>query len=185
MSLVIFSLANGRLRRVIKDAVLSDADLLLIHPPGPGEGSAINVTQEGLEDIQEEITLRTGLVPSDDRYVMVNPAGGVTGAIVADPAAGDSVDGLTLHAHPEAGPGWRLMLDLVTFQRSINLINADIQRVEAEIFHLNSDVWTANRQEEGLNPGQINSLRISLLNDANGRLSDFEDERTVRQGPRT
>jgi len=185
MSLVIYSERTGRLRRYITDQILTDVQLLEKFPALPGESHEFFDELPGdISDLQDALNLITGKTPADDRYVLVNPAGGVTGAILADPDAGDSVDGLTLVEHTDADVGWRQMTN-GTFQRAIRLINDDIRRAEAEIDLLNGPGWLEDRQDEGLNPGQINQLRRSEISDVDDRIVVLEAERADRLGPRT
>ena len=183
MALVIYSARTGRIRRIITDEVLSDVALRDKFPTGTGEGEEINVTNEGIAAIQAEITLRTGLTPQDDRYVLVTPSGDITGAIIADLDTGDSLPGVTLVEHPTATVGWRQMQDS-TFQRSESLIQDAIDRANAEIAILNGAAWLADQQALGLNPGQINQLRQDLIDVIEAELATLLLELTDRQAAR-
>lgn len=126
MGVIIYSARTGRLRRTITDGVRSDDVLLALFPAGPGE-----VARLGPPVTQQQLNALTGLVPRDDRYAIVNSAGDVTGAILADHVI-DGLPGLALVAHATARVGWRQMLD-GTFQRPLDDIDNDIAGLQSQV----------------------------------------------------
>lgn len=102
---VIYSAQTGRIRSWWK---LDDDSELQIVKTLPGELFSVFPMEEygDLPILQELISRVTGLAPKDDRYAVVDSRGVVIGAIHADLACGDKVDGHELIPHNEAGPGW-------------------------------------------------------------------------------
>jgi hypothetical protein len=104
---VIYSKATGRIRWEFHpddDSQLNDIKLL------DGEDVLILKNSEKviLPDLQDKLNKKTGKVPKDDRFAVVDQLGNVVGAIIADPLCGDSVPSCQLIAHAEASPGWKL-----------------------------------------------------------------------------
>lgn len=60
--------------------------------------------------LQAVVTERTGLVPQNDRHVIIDAKGVIAGVVIADPAI-DTVPGYTLVAHVEADLGWTTTAD--------------------------------------------------------------------------
>ena len=184
MALVIYSARTGRIRRYIFDEVLGDSTLLSKFPPLVGEAHAMFATIPGtLGELQSQLTARTGLTPTNDRYVLVRANGEITGAILADPATGDSIPGRTLVAHPDAEIGWRQMRD-GSFQRAIADINREIANKNREIAMVNGATWSARMARNGQTPAQITAERARIIADANAAITVLETERTARQAPR-
>jgi hypothetical protein len=104
---VIYSKSTGRIRWEFcpdDDSQLNDIRLL------DGEDVLIlkNSDRTILPDLQDKINKKTGKVPQDDRYAVVDSLNNVVSVIIADPLCGDSVPSCQLIAHPTASPGWKL-----------------------------------------------------------------------------
>lgn len=124
--------SNGtlRLRKIYRDDMTVD-DMLVNIPPLPGV-STIEYPPGGFptpEEAQAFINTETGGEPENDRYVLVNPAGIVTGAIIIDPAIDPIPPGLTAHQHATATHGDRLLTG-GDFSRSDEELDRLIQTAE-------------------------------------------------------
>jgi hypothetical protein len=87
---VVFSKETGRIRSIfVPDNDEQIKDLLYLD----GEDSIIFDDKEvpPLEDLQKLVSDKTGLIPKDDRYAVVDDKGEVKAIIIADPKCGDSI----------------------------------------------------------------------------------------------
>ncbi len=178
--LTIYSARTGRIRRKIFDAAASDQELLNRFPPGTGEAvhvSAVEVSQIELNGI-------TGLQPVADRYVAVQRTTGVVHQVfIADPAAGDAVANHDLVRSRRAVRGWRMSRS-GDFERSLQVINSDLTRVNARIARLNSPGYVAHEVASGLTLREAQDKRDENLGKAGTRRTLLQEEKTARQGPR-
>jgi len=184
MAVVIYSARTGRLRRYITDAVLTDAQIVRKFPAAAGEAHVMfDTLPDSPDKLQELLSQHTGLIPRGDRYVLVTSAGNITGSILADPDAGDSVSRRTLVAHNEADIGWRQMRDS-TFQRSLQNIDHDIAVANGNIEKYNNPKWSISMAELGLSSGQIKQEQRRLIAEAEAALIILRIERADREAPR-
>ena len=127
--IAIYSVATGEARRVIRETVrpLTAAQLAQNYV-GRGEAWFELPANASFDqkDIQGYVNDVTGTVPEENRQVFVRN-GLVVGAVAGfDAACGDVVpDGVTMHKHSRACPGWR-HLGGRSFARPIADITADI-----------------------------------------------------------
>lgn len=102
---VVFSKVTGRLRAVYKPDKDSDLDGIRL---GDGE-SLMRLADKQYGDLpalQDLVSTQTGLIPTNDRYAIVDSRGDVKGAILADPQAGDTIADARLVASDKAVEGW-------------------------------------------------------------------------------
>jgi hypothetical protein len=175
--LTIYSARTGRIRRRISDAVLTDGELLEVHAPGPGEH-----VFEGPELTQEELNELTGIVPSNDRYVVLRQATSeVVRHLIADPDCGDSCEpGHELVAHPIASYRWR-MLPSGVWQRSQKEILHDFNLARRQRTAMDNPAFRARQaaDPEGASPAEIDAAIAVTIN----REFVFKDELEERQRP--
>lgn len=178
---VVYSARTGRIRRIIFDDKLTNTEMLVNFPIANGEAVAQNIVDPNvsLEELQTILSDLTGIVPSDDRYVLVTQAGNITGAIIADPDAGDSVSRHTLVAHATADIGWRQMRD-GSFQRPLLIIANEITVKNHKIAMYGGNTWTERMLRNGMPRSQINTERRRLIAIANAAITTLETERTAR-----
>lgn len=84
--------------------------------PRVGKGEAVIEVQSkdygDLYKLQALVTQATGLIPADDRYIIVNAADKIVGTVIADPVGCDDViPDHVLVKHAEAGPTWEVKDD--------------------------------------------------------------------------
>ena len=182
---VVYSARTGRIRRIIFDDKLTNTEMLVNFPITNGEAVAQNIADPNvsLEELQTILSDLTGIVPSDDRYVLVTQAGDITGAIIADPDTGDSVSRHTLVAHATADIGWRQMRDR-SFQRSLAIIVQEIATENQKIAMYGGNMWTQRMLRNGMPRSEIKSERRRLIDEANAAIVVLEVEHTARQVPR-
>lgn len=128
MAIVIYSKATGRVRRIISNSAgesQTNIELRVRHPDFTGERTLSAANNLSLEEYQNLVTIKSGKIPANDRYVVVAGNGDVVNAIIADPKAGDSIENHSLVAHNTATIGWRRMRN-GSFQRSLKEIDYDI-----------------------------------------------------------
>jgi hypothetical protein len=112
IQVIVYSVATGRVRRVIDpQGALEDVALLVKHANvGPGEAGLVYIKQgAGLDQRQSwqaAVTAHTGLTPADDRYCLIDASNRIVSVTLGDPACGDGYAGCTLVAHSAADPGW-------------------------------------------------------------------------------
>ena len=186
MALAIYSTATGRLRRIIRNSPgesASDLSLEVNHLAFTGE-TRIRIS-DGLTIDQTEaaVLVDSGIVPANDRYVLVTVFGNVTGAITADPLTGDSIPNRTLVQHETAREGWRQMLDS-TFQRSLSEIDSNITGNQGRIDLINSPAWLTTQVDKGLALGQALADRAQENRVLNARANELAIERSARLQPR-
>lgn len=190
MALIIYSANTGRLRRLTRDEIQDDAALLFNNPVGQGEGVLMYPADDPIFDtlvgVQAEITAQTGLTPTNDRYVVVDPANDhqVEGVYILDPACGDSIQDRTLVADANALPGSRLLSD-GSFQRPLEHINHDIDGLNTLIIMYAGNNWRQRMLAKGMTNPEINVLRSSLTDEATALLTVVLAEQTAREGVRT
>jgi hypothetical protein len=131
-----YSATTGRLRSIVRDADKTFGEIMAIHPGRPGE-DVLEMPSDDLPfrtEAQAYISKEVGLVPSSDRYAVVN-RDTVVGVIIADPAI-DSVPGHQLIPSDTAGSGWRKLADdsFVPGNAELDLVIArlDVQRNRLE-----------------------------------------------------
>jgi hypothetical protein len=109
----IYSIATGRVRRY--SFLDSDVELANVHP-GQGEGILLfPIGQFGNHvAVQALVTAQTGIVPSNDRYVLIDGQGNYKGAILADVLCGDALPGVTLVQHATVNESWTISVQTVT-----------------------------------------------------------------------
>lgn len=180
MAVVIYSTV-GRIRRIITDGVLTDEQLLANHSTGLGE-AAIKIDVSGftsLGELQLEVSIQTGLVPVDDRYVALDADGVVTNVFIGDVACGDGIEGRRVTTHATAENGWRQNNAETSFERSLSAIDHDIA------------VWTAKRDRTygpgffvDKTVGEANAEIAQNTSEATQKLTEFNSEKSEREGPR-
>ena len=174
MSLVIYSTATGRVRRIIKNSLgesFTNNQLLSNHPIRAGE-SKLNVRDTlTMKQIEDAVVTASGKIPSNDRYVVIDNNGDVVNIIIADPLTGDSIQNHTLVAHNDAKIGWRQMSD-GSFQRSIEEIEYDIL---VEKIKKTRIVSTKSRTQ-----AQANAIQAQNLLEATAALILLEEEKISR-----
>lgn len=114
---IVYSAATSRVRRVIipdKDAELGSVTV--------GKGEAVILVDRAsmsvLAKAQSIVTAKTGVVPTNDRYVVVPSGKGVqpvTAVVIADPDCGDIVPGADLIQHDTADVTWQYDRDKGAF----------------------------------------------------------------------
>ena len=120
---IFYSKATGRIRWKLKPD--SDAELNNVASNSAGEGvlvisQATHDQYPNPADLQTYISSQTGLIPTNDRHVIVDTSiavgPNVVGASHLDPACGDvtKVGALQYVAHPTAVPGWRYNTGVLT-----------------------------------------------------------------------
>lgn len=102
---VVFSKATGRIRSIFipdNDAQIKDLNYL------DGEDHIIldDKQKASLPELQEIVSKQTGLIPKDDRYVVVDKSGNIAGVLLADPLCGDKIPDCELIAHATATTNW-------------------------------------------------------------------------------
>ena len=180
MAVVIYSTV-GRIRRMISDQILTDDELLVNHPLGLGE-SALKLDVDifsNLASIQTEVSIQTGIVPVDDRYVALDANGVVTHIFIGDVACGDGIEGRRVTTHATAENGWRQNNAETSFERSLSAIDHDIA------------VWTAKRDRTygpgffvDKTVGEANAEIAQNTSEATQKLTEFNSEKSEREGPR-
>jgi hypothetical protein len=114
---VIYSQNTGRIRSHT-DTGWRSGDLDLTLKLGKGEVlEKFEDKQYGtLPELQDLLSQRTGLIPVNDRYAIIDTTitptnrdstGNVVGAIIADPLCDDAIVNCQLIAHPQASTGWK------------------------------------------------------------------------------
>lgn len=121
-----YSVATGRLRRIVKDDAVIFAELVNIHPVALGEG-VIEAADLDPAEAQSLVNDETGKTPENDRFALVR-SGFVEGVIIADDTI-DSVAGRRLVATNTAKVGDRILSD-DTFVRPDEEIDARIADLE-------------------------------------------------------
>lgn len=187
MSLVIYSARTGRIRRIILDENLTDAQLEIKFPAETGEAAELGMPDilENLEAWQAEITSRTGLIPINDRYVVVDPNNDyqVESYYILDPDCGDSIENRLLVANANAEIGYRYMLDN-SFQRSVKHINFDISAFNSLITMYVGVGWRNRMLATGMTNSEVNVERTRLTTEAQDFIIQFESELNIREGVR-
>lgn len=110
---IVYGASSGILRRwIVPD---DDSELESAHPLAPGEAMLIvdRSAARSREDIDVALAAKIGRPPPSARCVVVNAAGEVVGAIMADPAI-DSVPDHTLILSDLADVGWRVIAGVLT-----------------------------------------------------------------------
>jgi hypothetical protein len=113
---VVYSQATGRIRSIV---VPSQANEQIVCNLLPGEALQqfdISFAKQDLNFLQNALNQITGLLPSGDRYVMVDGGGNVISACICCPACGDcdpknfdpkgTMPGCQMIQHDTASPGW-------------------------------------------------------------------------------
>ncbi len=184
MALIIYSLNTGRVRTVLIDELKADSLLLEEYLPrlDVQEGSEfIDVLDEAFSDldlVQAEVTLRTGLTPSDDRYLVFDSENGeVDSAIMADHLI-DSVPGKSMVAHERGGLGWRVSVSHSSFERPIEDIDDEITTKESYRDYILSGRYEDDNPE--LTPEELAADRAA----ANQAVSVLIAEQSSRNGSR-
>jgi len=187
MSLVVYSARTGRIRRVITDAVKSDFNLLAQMPVAPGEAAELNMpdTFDSLADLQRLLNQRTGLVPSDDRYVCYDPDGVVIQEFIGDPDAGDVAPRRhVIRQDNDARIEWRRNQADTTWERDLKTIEAEIDHQNDIIAEVNTREWNDRQLARGLTQRQVTDLKNSIIAAAEAEISTLNLERRARVGSR-
>lgn len=103
---IVYSTTTGRIRSIIPPAPTQDLDNIKV-----GEGEEMlrlddTSYVEDLDQLQDIVSQQIGLVPTNDRYAVVDDTGQVVGIIIADPSAGDYLPGFSLIPSKTAQVGW-------------------------------------------------------------------------------
>src|SRR5437660_1321971 len=103
---IIYSKNTGRIRWwIVPD---NDNELNALNlKPGELLLKVDNSLYGDLFHLQDLVSQKTGLIPSNDRYAVIDSLGNVVSAIIADPLCGDQITGFQLIAHDIACPGWK------------------------------------------------------------------------------
>lgn len=187
MAIVIYSARTGRIRRIIFDEVLTDAQLLVNLPAEVGESAELNVPIfNTLGEWQAEITIRTGITPVNDRYVVVDPSNDhqVEAVYLLDPDCGDSIENRVLVVSDVADVGSRQMPD-GSFQRAVPRIDHDITSVTSALAMYNSNNWRQRMVAKGMTQPEINQEKARLIAEADAELALLATELTNRKGLRS
>jgi hypothetical protein len=109
MFAIIYSKNTGRIRWILKPENDSENYLLDNINLNTGEVSLILEDSEYkiLPELQELLNKKTGLIQTNDRFVIVDKKGDVKGSIIADLSCGDSIDDHELIPHQTADIGWK------------------------------------------------------------------------------
>lgn len=105
---VVYSKNTGRIRSIVVPENEKEQHILDLIRLNNGE-ALIRFDMKDFSNhdiLQEKLNKITGLIPKDDRYVVINNKGEIESVIIADKKCGDNVAGKQMIKHAHATMTW-------------------------------------------------------------------------------